>query len=241
MRRLFISDLHLGPESADLNRAFNRWCLGPACDADEVWILGDLFEYWLGDDIGSRLYAAQIRSLQVLAENVSLHFVCGNRDFLCGAQFAREVGLQLHAEPVVLQESGLPRVALMHGDLLCTDDHEYLRYRAIVHMRWLQWIFLHTSQQFRAGIAEKIRLRSQARQRPDQHMIIDANPAAAEEVLQRKHADVLVHGHTHRPARHQHKHGERYVLPDWRPGIPGSFGWLEQVDSQFGFRTLGPR
>lgn len=241
MRRLFISDLHLRPDPDDLSRAFTRWCLGPGCDADEVWILGDLFEYWLGDDIGSQLYSAQLKSLQVLADNTPVHFICGNRDFLCGKQFAKDAGIELHNEPTVIREPGMPRLVLMHGDLLCTDDHDYLRYRAIVHMRWLQWIFLHTPQHFRAGIAEKIRMRSQSKQRHSETMIGDANPAAAEQTLRRHGAQILIHGHTHRPAHHQHKHGERYVLPDWRHKVPGSFGWLEQVDDSFGFRTLGTR
>lgn len=242
MHRLFISDLHLRPEPDDLNRAFRRWCMGPACDADEVWILGDLFEYWLGDDIGTQLYAKSLESLQVLAQNTPVHFICGNRDFLCGKPFAQQVGLRIHTEPAVLRDQGLPRVVLMHGDLLCTDDHDYQRYRAIVHMRWLQWLFVHTPRSFRAGIAEKIRERSQHKQQMAPATSIgDANPAAADQVLHRHRAQVLIHGHTHRPAHHQHKHGERYVLPDWRPRVPGSFGWLEQVDSSFGFRTLGTR
>jgi len=240
MHRLFISDLHLRPDPDDLNRAFRRWCMGPACEADEVWILGDLFEYWLGDDIGAELYAKQIASLQVLAQNTPVHFISGNRDFLCGKQFARDIGLHLHNEPTVLRDKGLPRLLLMHGDLLCTDDHDYQRYRAVVHMRWLQWLFVHTPRSFRAGIAEKIRERSQNKQQTAT-AIGDANPAAADQALHRHRAQILIHGHTHRPAHHQHKHGERYVLPDWRPRIPGSFGWLEQVNTEFGFRTLGSR
>lgn len=237
MRRLFISDLHLGPETQDLNRAFRRWCMGPACDADEVWILGDLFEYWLGDDLGLVMYAPIIESMNVLGRNTRLHFICGNRDFLCGRLFAQSAALTLHDEPSVL-DIGPTKIVVMHGDLLCTDDHDYLRYRRIVHMRWLQWLFLRTSRTFRAGIANRIRQKSQFRQQSTTTMMSDANPEAADRVLKKHRAQLLIHGHTHRPARHQQQHGLRYVLPDWRSGSPGSFGWLEQHGETFCFRTL---
>lgn len=237
MRRLFISDLHLGPETEDLNRAFRRWCLGPACEADEVWILGDLFEYWLGDDLGIEMYAPLIETLSVLGQNTPVHFIPGNRDFLCGRLFADSASLTIHEEPCVLRDD-TAKIVLMHGDLLCTEDHDYLRYRRIVHLRWLQWLFLHTSRDFRAGIANRIRQKSQSRQHDATTMISDANPVAANDVLKKSATTILVHGHTHRPARHEHPNGLRYVLPDWRSGSPGSFGWLEQHNDSFCFRTL---
>lgn len=240
MHRLFLSDLHLQPDGGELNRAFTRWCLGPACEADEVWILGDLFEYWLGDDISLEWYASEVRTLAVLAGNTPLHFLPGNRDFLCGRQMATATGMTLHREPVTLPAaSGAPRVVLMHGDRLCTDDHEYQRYRALVRQRWVQWLFVHTPAPWRQRIAQRIREASRQRQAAaDIVAITDASPAAANAALRSSRAQVLIHGHTHRPATHAHQNGTRYVLPDWRPGTPGSFGWLEQYGAQFGFRTL---
>lgn len=243
MRRLFISDLHLAPQGADttsgLNRAFRRWCVTQACEADEVWILGDLFEYWLGDDIGMALYGPELEALGVLAENTALHFISGNRDFLCGKVFAAQTGISIHEEPVLLKGRGQARIALMHGDLLCTEDHAYQRYRAIVHQRWLQWIFLHVPAQYRERIGQRIRQNSQQRQSTESTQEIgDASPQAANALLKKYRAEYLIHGHTHRPARHQHSHGIRYVLPDWRPGIPRSYGWLEQSHNTFVFRTL---
>ena len=237
MQRLYLSDLHLGPEHPALSRAFARWCRGPAAEADEVWILGDLFEYWVGDDVGLETYPREIEALARLSETAAVHFLPGNRDFLCGAAFARAAGLRLHREPVRLP--GRPRVLLLHGDSLCTADREYQRYRRLVRQRWLQWLFLHSPRGWRANLAGRIRARSAERgQRAEVQAITDADPRAAERALRRERADVLVHGHTHRPARHAHRRGLRYVLPDWRPGEPGSHGWLQQCDEDFSFRTL---
>lgn len=235
MRRLFLSDLHLGPDHPALSRAFIRWCSGPAWDADEIWILGDLFEFWVGDDVGLDIYAREIAALADLGQHRPVHFLGGNRDFLCGKDFAQRATLTLHREPVLLQEGG-ERLLLLHGDELCTDDEDYQRYRRIVHQRWVQWLFVHAPKPWRLSLASTLRQRSQRRPAPMD--ITDVTRSAVDTALRRHQAQIMIHGHTHRPARHEESRGTRYVLPDWRPGLSSSFGWLEQNGAQFGFRTL---
>lgn len=225
--RHFLADLHLSPDLPELTQAFLSYLRGPATQADEIYLLGDIYEYWLGDDVSMPDHAEVIEAMAQLPQSIQCFFAAGNRDFLLGEDMAQGCGMRRLQQPQLLP--GEPRTVVLHGDQLCVDDHAYQRYRKAVHQPWVQSLFLKLPQAWRRGIANT--LRQQSRQRQQQRGMIeltDANPAAADALLEENAATLLIHGHTHRPASHQHPHGRREVLPDWRPGQAHTFGWLVQ-------------
>lgn len=237
--RHFLADLHLSPDLPELTQAFLSYLEGPARGADEIFLLGDIFEYWLGDDVSMPDYADVIQALAALPASIARYFAAGNRDFLLGAEMAQRCRLQRIAQPTLL--TGHVKTVVLHGDQLCVTDRAYQRYRRIVHQRWVQGLFLRLPQSWRRRVATKLRAQSQLRQQqPGILELTDASPDAADEMLARYSAQLLVHGHTHRPARHQHPHGQREVLPDWRPGQPRSFGWLVQDEHGLRREILRP-
>lgn len=222
MRTLFISDLHLSPADPATATAFSEFLLGPAQHAAALYILGDLFEYWVGDDqLNDAFYAEQCRHLVELAvTGVPIYFMPGNRDFLCGQRFALACGLTILPDPTMIS-IGQERILLAHGDAYCTADRSYQRFRRIVRNPVVQWIWFHLPRALRNGEARRLRQRSalQTSKKPASH--IDVCPTTIEVVLSQSDAHLLIHGHTHRPARHTHHHGIRRVLPDWSEGIGG--------------------
>ncbi len=219
MKVLFISDLHLCEQRPETIRAFFAFLSGPARDADALYILGDLFEYWAGDDDASPLISAVADALTALASHgVWLGFMHGNRDFLIGERFARRCGMTLLADPSLVKLDG-QYVLLSHGDTLCTDDQAYQQYRDTV--RNPQWIdqFLAQDLTTRKQFIDEIRNRSEQAKRDKMAEIMDVNPLAVDDLLRRHAYPTLIHGHTHRPARHLHQVDgrlcERWVLADW--------------------------
>jgi UDP-2,3-diacylglucosamine hydrolase len=216
---LFIADLHLCAEEPAITAGFLRFLAGEARQADALYILGDLFEAWIGDDDPNPLHAQIAAAIRTLVESgVPCYFIHGNRDFLLGKRFARESGMQLLPEEKVLNLYG-KRVLIMHGDTLCTDDVGYQAFRAKVHQPWLQTLFLALPLFIRKRIAAKMRAGSQSANRVKDMAIMDVNPQAVAETLERHRVQHLIHGHTHRPAVHGLKaNGEpafRYVLGAW--------------------------
>lgn len=216
---LFVSDLHLDDARPQATAAFQRFLAGPARDAQALYILGDLFEAWLGDDDDSALAAAIGGALHALAERgVHLYFLRGNRDFLLGPDYAARCGMQLLPDPCVVMLHGTPTL-LMHGDLLCTADRDYQRFRAMVRAPQWQTQFLAQPLAARAAFAASARQASQAHQQGLSETITDVEPAAVTQVLQRYGIERLIHGHTHRPAIHAldlaERAGQRIVLGDW--------------------------
>jgi UDP-2,3-diacylglucosamine hydrolase len=217
--RLFISDLHLDPTRPRATAAFVDFLKTGAREAERLYILGDLFEFWIGDDDDT---SHSLEVLDALAAYTGSGHRCsvmrGNRDFLIGQRFARRTGAQLLADPTMETLFG-QRVLIMHGDLLCTDDHAYQRYRRIVNNRFLQPLFLALPAGWRraAGAEGRRRSRNHTNTRPP--MIMDVNPAAVRHALQSHAADVLLHGHTHRPGIHHMdidgRAVTRIVLGDW--------------------------
>ena len=210
----FISDLHLQPQERATFEAWRRYM--QATPADAVFILGDLFEAWIGDDValqpGFDAECAQV--LREAAARRPVFFLHGNRDFLVGEGLARQCGLTLMADPCVLDFAG-ERWLLTHGDALCLDDTEYLRFRAQV--RAPQWAadFLGRPLAQRQAIARQLRDASQA-QHQASAAYADVDTEAAREALARAGARVMVHGHTHRPGEHDLGDGlRRIVLSDW--------------------------
>ena len=212
----FISDLHLDPNRPQISALFQAYLAGPARQAKALYILGDLFEVWADDDVSAPLYQADIEALKALSDSgVAVYFICGNRDFLCGSAFADGAGLSLLQEPYTIPEQ--PEYCLMHGDVLCTDDEAYQRFRRIVRWPWLQWLYRRLPASTKLKIADKIRGSSKQMTSLKPQDILDVNPAAVAEFFQQhSQCQYLIHGHTHRPAEHELGDGkQRIVLSDW--------------------------
>ena len=219
MATLFIADLHLQTEEPAITAGFLRFLSGEAKSADALYILGDLFEAWIGDDDPNPLHreiAAAIRAL--VDAGTPCFFIHGNRDFLIGQRFARESGMPLLPEEQVLDLYGR-KVLIMHGDTLCTDDTGYLAFRAKVHTPWIQTLFLALPLFIRNRIAAKMRAGSKAANSSKSMTIMDVNPQAVVRVMEKHQVHWLIHGHTHRPDVHNLMvHGEpahRVVLGAW--------------------------
>ena len=220
MTTLFISDLHLDPERPGITRLFGEFVDGEARRADALYVLGDLFEAWVGDDDPSETGAFVAARLRALADaGVPVFFMRGNRDFLLGADFARRAGVAILPDPAVVDLYGRPTL-LMHGDLLCTDDDAYQRFRAQTRdPRW-QAQFLAQPLEARLAFARQARAASQAHQSGLQaqgtmETITDVSPAAVADAFRRYGIDRIIHGHTHRPAVHEADGRTRIVLGDW--------------------------
>ncbi|WP_295458897.1 UDP-2,3-diacylglucosamine diphosphatase [uncultured Thiodictyon sp.] len=216
---LFIADLHLSPERPATWRLFLAFLGGRARHADRLYILGDLFDAWIGDDDDSPCYLAVRAGLRDLtAAGTACTLLPGNRDFLLGRAFCRDTGATLGRDPTVASFNGI-RTLLMHGDLLCTDDLDYLRFRRRVRNPLVKRLFLWKSLKARRAIAEDYRRRSGAAMSDKTAVIMDAHPAAVADYLRRFTATHLIHGHTHRPADHELTHhgqpARRSVLAQW--------------------------
>ena len=215
---LFVSDLHLDQKRPHIIAAFCRF-LQECSSADALYILGDLFEYWIGDDdpaIGLEPAISAIRELS--NTGVPVYFIHGNRDFLIGKRFAKQTQCKILAEETVLDLYGTPTL-IMHGDTLCTDDIAYQKYRAKARNPWIQKPLLMLSVQRRLKIAEGLRNKSKSATQEKPEDIMDVNQLAVEQVMQKHNVNHLIHGHTHRPAEHEFNLGgnsyRRIVLGDW--------------------------
>lgn len=225
MHALFISDLHLTEERPALTAALLAFLEGPCREAQALYILGDLFEYWVGDDDGDAPLNREVA--QALAavrdRGLYIHFMAGNRDFLIGADYAGQAGMTLLPDPSLVELDG-QRLLLMHGDSLCTDDLAYQTYRAQVRNPAYQAQFLTQPLAARRAFIEQIRQKSEAAKRDKAEEIMDVNAEAVAEVLRQHGYPLLIHGHTHRPAHHRlevdGRACERWVLSDWRDSAP---------------------
>ncbi len=225
METLFISDLHLSEERPDLLAQFLAFVEGPARNAAALYILGDLFEYWAGDDDGDAPLPRQVAQALAAAQGrgLAIHFMAGNRDFLIGPDYARQAGMTLLPDPTVIELDG-QRLLLLHGDSLCTDDVAYQTYRAQVRNPAFQAQFLAQPLAARRAFIEQIRQKSEAAKSEKAEEIMDVNADAVADVLRQHDFPILIHGHTHRPAHHRldvdGRTCERWVLSDWRDSAP---------------------
>ncbi|HEF0084147.1 TPA: UDP-2,3-diacylglucosamine diphosphatase [Citrobacter youngae] len=203
MTTLFIADLHLCTEEPAITAGFLRFLAGDARKADALYILGDLFEAWIGDDDPNPLHREMAAAIKALTDSgVPCFFIHGNRDFLIGKRFARESGMTLLPQEKVLNLYGR-KVLIMHGDTLCTDDAGYQAFRAKVHQPWLQKLFLSLPLFIRQRIAAKMRAGSLAANSSKSLEIMDVNPQAVIAEMEKHQVQWLIHGHTHRPAVHE--------------------------------------
>jgi UDP-2,3-diacylglucosamine hydrolase len=216
---LFISDLHLDPARPDITSQCLDFLDAEARHARSLYILGDLFEAWIGDDDPEpEKQRVAERLAEVSSGGTQLFFMHGNRDFLVGPDFARQTGCLLLEDPTVVELFG-QRVLLMHGDTLCTDDVEYQAFRAMVRDPAWQAAFLSRSLEERAALALSAREQSQAASAGKPSEIMDVNANTVADVMRRHQVSLLLHGHTHRPAVHHFeldgRQATRIVLGDW--------------------------
>ena len=212
----FIADLHLSENRPDLTALFVNFMQQQAPQAEALYILGDLFDFWVGDDEKSPVISTVIEQIRsVTAKGVPCYFIHGNRDFMVGKKFAKACGMQLLGDYEVLDLYGEPTL-ICHGDTLCTDDVKYQAFRKKVHQKWRQWLFLRLPLKVRLKIGEKIRNQSKLDKLEKTEMIMDVNPEFVLATFQRFGVKRMIHGHTHRQNIHQiPPHFERIVLGDW--------------------------
>jgi len=229
LRALFISDLHLSEERPEANERFFEFMEGEAASASALYVLGDLFEYWIGDDDLDDPFNAVIAGFfrRLGAAGIRVHLMHGNRDFLLAQGFCRATGAVLLQDPAVVEGT-----LLMHGDTLCTDDLDYQNWRAIARSSRWQAEFLGKSVAERRRAVRGLREKSKEVIQAKPREIMDVNDDAVRDAYRRHGVSRLVHGHTHRAGQHRMvvdgKERERWVLPDWY----GRGGYLEIKDGK---------
>ncbi len=220
---LFISDLHLCASRPEITNAFKNFLFKYAIQSEYLFILGDLFDYWIGDeDIIDPLASEIIANLKEVSDGGTAVFLThGNRDFLLGNKFANAAGLKLLGEKSEFDLYG-EKYLLMHGDTLCTDDHNYLAFRNIVRSGEWQKTFLKQSTDERRNFAQSMRANSKINNATKSIEIMDVNGGEVKNIFKKHSYRKLIHGHTHRPAHHSYRVDgipcDRYVLPDWDDG-----------------------
>lgn len=216
---LFISDLHLSAERPELTGLFQQLLDDWDGRCDGLYILGDLFEAWLGDDLVLPEYQGVIEALSTFtARGNRVYLMHGNRDFLIGEAMAAQMGVELLEDPQTIDLFGTPTL-LMHGDLLCTDDSEYQKMRAMLRNHQWQAQMLAKSAEERIAFARSLRDKSKEATQGKQETIMDVNQDTVVQIMEEYLVGCLIHGHTHRPGRHQltlqSGEAERIVLADW--------------------------
>nr|WP_218177010.1 UDP-2,3-diacylglucosamine diphosphatase [Pseudomonas gingeri] len=228
---MLISDLHLEEERPDITRAFLDFLAGRARSAQALYILGDFFEVWIGDDAMTPFQRSICAALRALSDSGTQVFLMhGNRDFLLGKAFCKAAGATLLKDPSVVRMNDEP-VLLMHGDSLCTRDEAYMRLRRYLRNPITLFILRHLPLRTRHKLARKLRSESRAQTPMKANDIVDVTPDEVVQVMQQHGVQTLIHGHTHRPAIHKLQLGaqaaKRIVLGDW-----DRQGWALQVDDQ---------
>lgn len=211
----FIADLHLCQQQPQISEWFKSFIRNQARQARNLYILGDLFEYWLGDDMLDDTAQMVAKELQQLAQHgVKIFFMAGNRDFLLGEQYAHRAGMQILTEPHLINLHGKSTL-LIHGDAECTDDTAYQQLRTMFRNPEWQAQFLSQSPAQRLAFAKQARQQSQQHKQTADQTITDVNRQAIEQQFSKHQVQQIIHGHTHRPAIHHHPQGTRIVLGDW--------------------------
>jgi len=219
MTTLFVSDLHLEADRPDIGQQFLKFLQTDALEADDLYILGDLFEAWVGDDDPNAHYITIKRAIRkVVDKGIPVYFMHGNRDFMIGRDFANETGVQILDDPYRVKMYG-ENALLSHGDVLCTDDVSYQRVRAMTRNPDWQASMRAKPLKDRLRMAEEARRQSLEQTLNLSMDIMDVNQDAVVRMIQKHNVDVLLHGHTHRPGIHDvqvgHRKAKRIVLGDW--------------------------
>lgn len=215
---VFASDVHLSPAHPMQLELFLLFLHEKAAHAQALYILGDLFDVWVGKDIHSEFHQIVLQALKKVSDKIPVYFIHGNRDFLCTRNFLAQAGIQKLPDPYLISLYGVPTL-LSHGDKLCTLDKAYQRYRRVAQNPVVRSLFLKLPLKAREKISVNLRQKSQQYQQQQQTNILDVTESAVINVMQKYHARQLIHGHVHRPKFHehqlQHATGHRYVLGDW--------------------------
>ena len=219
MATYFISDLHLSPAQPKVAAGLFKFLNEQAKDADALYILGDFFDAWIGDDEDSDAAKQIKQALRALTDSgVAGYFIHGNRDFLVGAQFCRETGLTLLEESTVIELYG-ERALIMHGDILCTQDKEYMQFRSMVRNPQWQEQVLSVPLAQRRQMAVELRNKSKSMNAMKADEIMDVTESEVQQHMSEHRVQCLIHGHTHRPNVHDMNIGgktaQRVVLGDW--------------------------
>ena len=225
MKPRFVSDIHLSEKRPDLTNAFKVFLNESKESCTHLFILGDLFEIWIGDD-DDNLFHKDIKTTlsEFVLDGPEVFFMHGNRDFLIGKTFANEVGISIISDPYSLDINGLKTI-LSHGDFLCTDDSDYIEFRNNVRSEEWQKDFLAKSIDERNEIANLLRSESKNATSEKPLEITDANLETVNNFIQENNPDIFIHGHTHRPKIHQHNLTKRVVLGDW-----DKYGWYLSIE-----------
>ncbi|WP_394176196.1 UDP-2,3-diacylglucosamine diphosphatase [Thalassotalea litorea] len=238
----FIADLHLSEERADISACFFDFIEHTAPAADQLYILGDLFEYWVGDDDVNALSNGVAKALSGLSrKGTEVYFIQGNRDFLVGEKYAKRCGMTLLPDTQLIDLNGTPAL-IMHGDTLCTRDVDYQKFRAKSRTWWWQGMIKCLPLSVRRKMAQNYRSKSAASTAQKPQEIMDVTQSEVEKVLINANCDLLIHGHTHRPAIHHfemaQKSATRIVLGDWYE----QGAWLKAENGQLELlnQPLGP-
>ena len=229
MSYCFISDLHLNEDRPDITKAFLNFLENTACKAEKLYILGDLFEAWIGDDDQNEFIFEVQNALIKISKTTKVFFMHGNRDFLVGPEFASSAGMKILNDPVIEEMYGNP-VLLMHGDLLCIKDIDYQKFRKVSRdIKW-QTEFLSKSLGERRKIAQDLRSASKEATGGKKEEIMDVSESEVIKMIRESSVNLLIHGHTHRPNSHnidvENHTAKRMVLGDW-----DEYGWYIWMDS----------
>ena len=225
MKPRFVSDIHLSEKRPDLTNAFKVFLNESKEACTHLFILGDLFEIWIGDD-DDNLFHKDIKTTlsEFVLDGPEVFFMHGNRDFLIGKTFANEVGISIISDPYSIDINGLKTI-LSHGDFLCTGDSDYIEFRNNVRSEEWQKDFLAKSIDERNEIANLLRSESKNATSEKSLEITDANLETVNNFIQENNPDIFIHGHTHRPKIHQHNLTKRVVLGDW-----DKYGWYLSIE-----------
>jgi UDP-2,3-diacylglucosamine hydrolase len=215
MSSCFISDLHLDHKREDIKKAFFKFLESEAYEFKNLYILGDLFEVWIGDDFEDDFTNQVISKLKKFSQsNKNIYIMHGNRDFLLGEKFAEKCGAKLIPDPLILDGKG-KKIMLSHGDIFCTDDMEYQDFKEKVRNEKWKIEFLSKNLRDREEIAKNLRKESSVKNAKKQDYLMDVNKSEVEKIAQENEIEILIHGHVHRPKIHNEVFGQRIVLGDW--------------------------
>jgi UDP-2,3-diacylglucosamine hydrolase len=229
---LLIADLHLIAGETDKTNLFIKFCQKQAAQAEQLFILGDLFNTWLGDDLSIKAYPEVVSALKKLSATTQVFITGGNRDFLLGNEFTKQTGCILLKTPYLLETNNRNYV-LIHGDELCTDDTQYQRLKKVLQHPITKFIFLRLPTKTRLKLSGQLRKKSVEAQQYKTREIMDINQKFTDKFMQKYPNSDLIHGHTHRQNIHKGKQYTRFVLGDWEINqgnaieIDGQLNYLE--------------
>ena len=216
-KTLIFSDSHLAAGDNPTVQIFKKICTEVAPKYDQIFILGDLFNTWLGDDLSIQIHKDLINDLKILSTKTNVYIIHGNRDFLIGKGFEESTGVKIVYGPYLL-ETNSKQYVLVHGDELCTDDIGYQRLKLVLQNPLTKFIFQKLSKKMRLKLSGQLRKESIKAQTDKSREIMDVNPKAVQGLMKKYPGANLIHGHTHRLNTHREKNFTRYVLGDWHKG-----------------------